>query len=193
MTAPELLEVPAVIPTERLMLRCPAPGDGAAWSEAVQASLPELRPWMEWAHQTPLDAHRYELAARRAQADFLLRKDLVYLITDRHAGTVLGSCGIHRIHWALPKGDIGYFLDSRHVGRGLVTEAVAALTALALGPLAFQRIEIRCDVRNERSSAVARRLGYALEGTLRHDRRWADDPSRLSDTLVFAQVRQDGF
>ncbi|MFD1734082.1 GNAT family N-acetyltransferase [Deinococcus malanensis] len=134
MTVPELLDVPAVITTERLILRCPAPGDGQAWSEAVQASLPELRPWMEWAHQTPLDAQKYEVAARRAQADFLQRRDLVFLITDRHSGAVLGSCGIHRIHWALPKGDIGYFLDSRHVGRGLVTEAVAALTALALGP-----------------------------------------------------------
>ena len=56
------------------------------------------------------------------------------------------------------------------------TEAARLLTNLALTKLGAARVEIRCDVLNERSAAVPRRLGYALEDT--RDEIYAGRPRR---------------
>ena len=47
---PVLIEVPERIETERLILRCPRPGDGPTVNEAERETRAELKPWMPWAH-----------------------------------------------------------------------------------------------------------------------------------------------
>jgi hypothetical protein len=49
---PLLIDVPTRLETERLILRCPRPGDGALLAQAELESHEELRPWRVWA-QTP--------------------------------------------------------------------------------------------------------------------------------------------
>jgi RimJ/RimL family protein N-acetyltransferase len=53
--------------------------------------------------------------------------------------------------------------------------------------LGANRVEIRCDAKNERSAAVARRGGFPLEGTLRNEDR-CPMTNELRDTLVFAKI-----
>ena len=43
---PLLIDVPERIETDRLILRCPRPGDGAVVNAAVCESLDALRPFM---------------------------------------------------------------------------------------------------------------------------------------------------
>jgi ribosomal-protein-serine acetyltransferase len=45
---PVLIDVPERVLTERFIVRCPQPGDGAAVNAAVCETLAELRPWMPW-------------------------------------------------------------------------------------------------------------------------------------------------
>ncbi|HLL48940.1 MAG TPA: GNAT family N-acetyltransferase, partial [Longimicrobiaceae bacterium] len=74
------------------------------------------------------------------------------------------AIGLHRS--AAPATmEIGFWLCRSAEGQGIVTEATRILTNLALTGLGAARVEIRCDARNERSAAVARRLGYVLEST----------------------------
>ena len=90
----------------------------------------------------------------------------------------------------MPRAEIGYWARTRFAGRGLVHEAVEALTRLGFGTLRLVRIEIRCDRRNERSARVARAAGYPLEGVLRSQSRGGDDD--LRDMLLFARVAGGG-
>ena len=71
---PLLLEVPERIETERLILRCPRPGDGPTVNEAERETLQELKPWMPWA-QTAKSLDESESYCRRMQARYLLRED----------------------------------------------------------------------------------------------------------------------
>ena len=64
-------------------------------------------------------------------------------------------------------GEIGYWIDSSYEGRGLVSKAVAAVLDEAFGPLGLDRVVLRTDPANERSRALARRLGFTEEGLLR--------------------------
>jgi ribosomal-protein-serine acetyltransferase len=64
-------------------------------------------------------------------------------------------------------GEIGYWIDGSYEGRGLVSKAVAAVLDQAFGPLGLDRVVLHTDPANERSRALAGRLGFTEEGLLR--------------------------
>jgi RimJ/RimL family protein N-acetyltransferase len=70
-----------------------------------------------------------------------------------------------------------------------MTEAVSLWVKFAFETLKANRIEIRCDARNERSAAVARRLGFVLEGQLRNHMLAPDGTLRTS--LIFSRIPED--
>jgi RimJ/RimL family protein N-acetyltransferase len=47
-------------------------------------------------------------------------------------------------------------------------------------------VEIRCDEKNMRSTAVAQRCGFTLEGTMRCDSKAAD--GSLRSTRVYSRI-----
>ena len=179
---PLLLDLPDEILTQRLILRPPRAGDGAAVNEAILESIEGLQRWMPWATPTPTP-EQSESWCRHAASDFLGRKQLPMLLFRRDDGTFVGSSGMHAVDWNVPRFEIGYWVRRRLEGQGFVTEAAAAFTRFAFETLRAQRVEIRTDDRNERSWRVAERLGYRLEGVLRNESR---DAYGLRDTRIYA-------
>ncbi len=59
--------------------------------------------------------------------------------------------------------EIGYWIDHRFAGRGFGTEAAGLLTDVALALPGVTRTEIHCDVANQASAAIPRKLGYQLD------------------------------
>lgn len=184
---PILIDFPTEFSTERLTIRMPRPGDGKAVFEAVQASIAELRPWLPFAHSEQTEA-RIEANIREAHAKFLRREDMRLLLFHKDTGQLIGSSGLHNPDWRIPKFEIGYWLHTRHRGNGYMTEAVSGIADFAFEQLKARRIEIRCDVLNERSRAIPERLGFTLEGTFKHEDLSADG-LELRDTAVYAKIR----
>lgn len=188
MKPPILKDFPESFETERLLIRSPMPGDGAEWGAAKLDSFDELKPWMSWAREKPT-VEESEESARRARARFLEREDLMLLLFLKGTDTIVGSSGLHRIDWEVPKFEIGYWCRTPFVGRGYITEAVRGIAAFAFEELEAKRVEIRCDSRNHRSVRVAERAGFRLEGELRNAERATD--GTLRNTLVFSLVPED--
>lgn len=182
---PLLLDFPDSFDTERLTIRAPRQGDGTELNAAIRESHAELKPWMPWA-QTVQTLEESEANIRKAAAQFLLREDLRLLLFLRGAGTLVGSSGLHRINWMVPRFEIGYWMRTPFCGRGLMTEAVVAIAAFAQKELAARRIEIRTAETNVPSRQVAERAGFPLEATLRQDSRLPD--GSLANTRIYARV-----
>lgn len=180
---PILLDFPDSFDTERLTIRSPLPGDGAELQAAVAETIDELRPWMEWADHIPTVEEDEELV-RQARARFLKREDLWLLLFLKGTQTLVGGSGLHNIDWDVPRFEIGYWVRKRFARQGYIGEAVRGITRFAFETLGARRVEIRCDARNVRSQAVAKRAGYRLEATLRHHAVAPD--GQLRDTLIFA-------
>jgi RimJ/RimL family protein N-acetyltransferase len=189
-TNPLLIDVPERIESERFTLRCPQPGDGARINAAVCESLDDLRAWMPWAQSAPTLAES-EAYCRRMQAAYRLREDLPLFIFERgldgSEGDLVGATGLHRIDWALRRFEIGYWRRRGHGSRGVIAEAVRALTRMAFDRLGARRVEIRHDETNRASRRVAERAGFTFEGLLRSDS--LTPQGAVRNTRVYSRVR----
>jgi RimJ/RimL family protein N-acetyltransferase len=81
-------------------------------------------------------------------------------------GTVLGAVGfsIDRVDLA---GVVGYWLAPAARGHGVATRATRLVCRYAFAGLGLGYLGLNAAVENEASNAVARRLGFTLEGTMR--------------------------
>jgi RimJ/RimL family protein N-acetyltransferase len=183
MKPPILMDFPESFEMERLSIRSPLFGDGPELHAAVRESMGELTPWMPWPkeHRTIDDS---EASARKARVAFLQRSELRLHLYLKGTDTLVGSSGLQRIDWDVPKFEIGYWCRTRFAGRGYITEVVRGITAFdALGT---RRVEIRCDSRNLASARVAERAGFLLEGELHNDEVGTDGGPR--DILIYALI-----
>jgi len=110
--------------------------------------------------------------------------NLLMVTSDTHE--IIGATGYPRLDWNVPRFEIGYWCRSDRTGRGYVSEATWALARHAFESLAANRVELRMDEKNRRSWAVAERLGFRHEATLRNEVRARD--GSLRDTRIYGAV-----
>jgi ribosomal-protein-serine acetyltransferase len=80
--------------------------------------------------------------------------------------TLSGFIGLFDIDPSFRSAEMGYWIDKGVEGRGFVTRAARAMLKHAFEELDLHRVELRCAATNERSIAVAERLGFRQEGRL---------------------------
>ena len=133
----------------------------------------------------------------QAQADESIAKDLVALpagqhlrlgLTERGAGTLVGTCSLFAFNEPCRRAEIGYALARPVWGAGLMNEALRALLAYAFGELNLNRIEADIDPRNSASAKSLERLGFMREGLLRE--RWILG-GEVSDTALYGLLQRD--
>lgn len=155
---PERIEHPGFV------LRCRDEADAPRFREIIDRNLDHLRRFMPWARDEPRPVEALAARIRDGREKFTRGEEWQFGIFSADETRVLGAIGLHR--GAAPGTlEIGFWLCRSAEGGGIVTEATRILTNLALTRLGAARVEIRCDIRNERSAAVPRRLGYILEAT----------------------------
>lgn len=181
-----LLDFPESFESDRLTIRAPRVGDGAEINAAVRETFDDLKIWMPWAQQIPT-LEESEIFVRGAQCQFLAREELTLFLFLKDTNTLVGGSGLHRINWAIPKFEIGYWCRKRFQGQGYITESTEAITKFAFEILGAKRVEIRCDRKNVRSQRIPDRLGFKLEGTFRNDS--LSPAGEVRDTFVFAKIK----
>lgn len=184
-----LPHVPDLVTTDRLELRAPTLEHVEALTNAVRASLPELRVWMSWATDEYNQAGAEE-SVRAAIVSFATKQDLRYHLFEKRSGQLIGSTGLHRINWWVPRFEIGYWLATSATGNGYATEAMRALARMAFEQLGANRVEARCDDLNAASAAVAERCGFHLDGVLANFTRGPDDCLRAE--RIYSLTSLDG-
>jgi RimJ/RimL family protein N-acetyltransferase len=155
---------PERIEHARFVLRCRDEADAPRFREIIDRNLEHLRRFMPWARDEPRPVEELAERIRGGREKFVHGEEWQFGIFSPDEARVLGAIGLHRGD-APGTMEIGFWVCRSAEGQGIVTEATRILTNLALTTLGADRVEIRCDVLNERSSAVARRAGYVLEDT----------------------------
>jgi RimJ/RimL family protein N-acetyltransferase len=153
------------IETPRLVLRCPYPRDAEALHAAVVDSLALLRQWpdsLPWAQnpQTLEGAHDY---CQSSYGAFVFGLAWPMLMLDKLTNALIGTVGFHRMDPTKPEFELGYWCRTAYQGRGLTSEAVAALSDQALLNWPTVRLVCRVDVRNAASCRVVEKAQYRFK------------------------------
>jgi len=152
--------------TERLVLRPYHLDDAAARWQAIEESRDHLRRYEPEQATSCCSVAESQVWIIQANADWLVRKRFAIGFWTQVTNRYLGGIGLRPREgdgWCVPAFELGYWVRASAQGHGYVTEAVGSVVAYAFAQLHAQRVEIRCEASNERSAAVATRLGFHLE------------------------------
>lgn len=102
------------------------------------------------------------------EAAFADQKSLHFAMTARADGELLGCMGLHtKPEPCRGVAEIGYWVAVAHWGRGLATEAAAAVVRYGFETLDLHRIEAHHMTDNPASGRVMKNIGMRYEGTMR--------------------------
>ncbi|MFI0908606.1 GNAT family N-acetyltransferase [Streptomyces sioyaensis] len=158
---------PVTLATERLVLRPFDASDAPAVYAACQE--PDIPRWT-----TVPSPYRREHAEQFAGTVVPegWRHDTAYhfAVVTRAEGALVGAMGLvrlDRLRTPERQAELGYWTAKEQRGRGYTVEAARAVLRWAFCDLGVERMEWLAEAGNEGSRAVARRLGFRMEGTLR--------------------------
>ncbi|MDI5965961.1 GNAT family N-acetyltransferase [Streptantibioticus silvisoli] len=158
---------PVTLHTERLVLRPFTPHD----AEAVRAACqdPEISRW------TPVPSP-YTAEDARAWVGTVVPggwagdTEYNFAVCLRDGGTLVGAMGLLRLaslRGPRRQAEFGYWTVREHRRRGHTAEAGREICRWAFEDLGVERLEWVADAGNHASRAVARRIGFVMEGTMR--------------------------
>ncbi len=151
----------------------------------TDASRDHLRRWLPWVDFTRTVADSEAFIASSLEQ---FARGLGFQAGIWRGGTLCGVAGMHPIDRANRQGSIGYWIGAAYEGQGLITLACQAVLDEAFTRYGLHRMELRAAAGNERSQAVARRLGFTREGVVR-DAEWLYD--HYVDHVVFGMLEEE--
>jgi RimJ/RimL family protein N-acetyltransferase len=174
------------LPTPRLILRPFGPGDFD--DLYAYQSRPDVARYLHWEARDHAQA-RAALDQQCRETRLDAEGDwLTFAVVWPEAGHVIGEVGLRLLSREHRQGETGFVFNPDYGGRGLATEATAAMLTLAFGTLGWHRVTGSCDARNRSSARLMERLGMRREAHFRHSvlmkGAWADE-------LVYAIVENE--
>jgi ribosomal-protein-serine acetyltransferase len=153
-------------------------------TDLIDRNRSYLREWLPWLDNSTsvMDSARFiGRSIEQAKDDNGLTLGILF------NGKLVGVIGQHYVDSLNRRTEVGYWLDATHQGRGIVTRAVARLTDYAFRAQDCNRVILQCAAENTKSRAVAERLGFVKEGTLR-EAEWLYD--HYVDLVVYSMLKR---
>ncbi len=148
----------------------------------VEANRAYLRRWMGWVDRTnSVD----DIAAFIRRSLEQHARDDGFVAGLWHDGRVVGTIGMLYLRTEPRRTELGYWLAEALQGKGIVTRGCRRFIDYLFEQTKLNRVEIRCATENHRSRAIAKRLGFKEEGTLRQVQVF---DGRLLDHAVYGML-----
>lgn len=160
---------PATLVDGPVVLRPYKRSDAAAWSETRRANQAWLSPWEShlagsWDELNSPAAFRFVHADLRRSARTGEGMPFAVCLLEDGREQLVGHLNVGSIvRRAFCSGYVGYWVDSRVAGRGVIPTAVALAVDHAFGPGGLHRIEVNIRPENAPSRRVVEKLGFREE------------------------------
>jgi ribosomal-protein-alanine N-acetyltransferase len=182
---------PAVLRDGSVELRPLRMRDASAWVESRKRNVEWLRRWEATPPAGPgvfgTSTAVFTGMTRRLRAEARGGRGLPFaVVVDGSFAGQLNVAGI--VRGSLESASIGYWVDQRVAGRGVMPTCVALATDHCFDVVGLHRIEVNIRPENEASRRVVEKLGFRLEGTRE---RFLHISGDWRDHLSYALVRED--
>jgi ribosomal-protein-alanine N-acetyltransferase len=161
---------PAVLADGPVLLRPYRRSDARAWSEVRIANQQWLAPWESsppgpWAEMNSVRAYLYVYRdMKRAAGRGESMPFAVCMRDESGKDRLVGHLNLGNIvRRAFGSAYVGYWVDARVAGRGIIPTALALAVDHAFGPGGLHRVEINIRPENGPSRRVVEKLGFREE------------------------------
>lgn len=167
------------IVTARLFVELAAPAHAALHAAFFAANRLHFARWDPPRAEVE-SATYWERALAASQADFEAGRSVALVAFEREgSGLLVARINVTQIvRGAFHSCMLGYAIDHRYEGRGLMHEALAASIDWLFGTLNLHRVQANHRPENARSARLLARLGFTREGLAREylfiDGAWRD-------------------
>jgi [ribosomal protein S5]-alanine N-acetyltransferase len=158
------------IKTERLLLTLPPPETSAQLLAYAIDNREHLAPWSPPRPDDYYTAAYWQDRLQLSRTEFMRGESLRLVLFKREnpLEEVVGECNFTSIaRGPFQACYLGYNLDRRGEGQGLMREALRAAIDYVFSDLKLHRIMANYMPANERSARLLRRLGFTVEGYAR--------------------------
>lgn len=170
-----------------IALRLHRRGDAKAWQAVKDANDTWLKPWEGTSPEGPKSPSSYSNMVRHLTQEWEAGRMYPFAIV--YQGVYVGQLTIGNvIRGSLQGAYIGYWIDSRVAGRGIMPTAVAMALDFGLGTAGLHRIEVSIRPENTASLRVVEKLHLELEGTRKRYLHIAGD---WRDHLIFVADKEN--
>ncbi|WP_337018233.1 GNAT family protein [Oceanobacillus massiliensis] len=109
-------------------------------------------------------------------------------IALKDSDKVIGSCGFLNMQTKHYRAEVGYELNKEHWGKGMASEALAAVVAFGFRHFQLERIEALIEPDNIASQKLVERQYFIREGLLRH---YEFTCGKFDDLYMYSVIRGD--
>ncbi|MEA2522193.1 MAG: [ribosomal protein S5]-alanine N-acetyltransferase [Actinomycetota bacterium] len=161
-----------------MALRPLALSDAHDWREVRRRNVEWLRPWEATVPAGDLSAPRnFRALVRDLRKQARERRALPFAVT--WDGAFVGQLTVTNIVGGSARwGQVGYWIDQRHAGKGIIPTAVALAVDYCMLEMRLHRIEVAIRPENTASLRVVEKLGFReigfAPGYLHIDGDWRD-------------------
>ncbi len=170
--------------------------DARTWAEIRARNVDWLSPWeatqpgvssvrLDWAQRQTLGTYVQMLRRMRRQA----RAGMALPFATTREGNFVGQVTVSTIvRGAFNSGQVGYWVDEAHAGKGVTPTALALVVDHCFGPVGLHRVEANVRPENTASRRMLDKLGFREEGV---HRRYLAIDGHYRDHIAYALITED--
>ncbi len=153
--------------------------------QAIDNNRSFLSPWLPFVQQT-YSQDDTESFVRSVLSDTSHPKDEVFVIWyDEYFAGLLGLKDTDSLNL---KTEIGYWLIESMTGKGIMSKSVKTLVDYVFSVMNMNRVQIKCGVGNDKSSAIPKKLYFKYEGI---ERQGEKHKNGYIDLEIYSMLRLD--
>lgn len=95
-----------------------------------------------------------------------MKEGFVFVIKDKYQVQIIGLVILKQIQWDIKQGEFAYCIGKRHKGKGLITEAIKAVSTHVSEVMGLKTLQIISHKTNESSVNVALNSGFKWKQSL---------------------------
>jgi ribosomal-protein-serine acetyltransferase len=152
---------------------------------AINLNRQQLRKWLPFVDSTRKleDTAGFVRSIIRPSGP---RHDIVYEIW--HDKDFAGLIAFKETDYFNNKTEIGYWLDPRFQGKGIMTRSCKALIDYAFSKMGINRVQVKVGIGNARSSMIPERLGFSFEGIERCGEKF---PDHYLNVEIYSMLKEE--
>lgn len=165
--------------------------DGPAWVESRRHNVEWLRDWEATPPgapaEVPMSSATYVSMYRRQRREASQGRGLPFGVV--YGGELVGQLNVGGlVRGSLQSAHLGYWIDRRVAGRGIMPTAVALVTDHCFWTVGLHRIEVNIRPENTASRRVVEKLGFREEGVRL---RFLHIAGQWRDHISYAMTREE--